>query len=409
MTPRVRTRGRPDRLMVVMSDVEMGAGGPTDDFPNSPWLADVIRRYLSPAYDDLDLDLVFNGDTFDLLKTSFRDAWPHHVTSEVAAGKMARVAEAHPHFFFALREVLERRGARANVHFVAGNHDLELLFPAAQDVVRDLTARDERVRFHGHGFDLGRVHVEHGSQLDPLFRVDPAQPFLEHEGEPVLNLGWTSVALLDVVIPLQPILHHLDRLRPKKLVLEVLPEVKELLTGIAWSYWTRDWWRDYFGNRDPIKRVTWTMLKEVVWRLASLEVDVAMGDELQKQMSTSDRYDLYVVGHQHDPGWWSFGNRKVLRTGALRDEYMLSDGGYVQTPINKTWAEVLLAGDDVVRSHLVEEPGPPRPPGTMPVSIFDVLPQVRALLKPPAARVDEQVAQKTQEALEKGDRPSSSS
>ncbi|MBI2390379.1 MAG: hypothetical protein HYV09_12390 [Deltaproteobacteria bacterium] len=400
-TPRVRSRGRPDRLVVVLSDIEMGAGGALDDFPNSPWLGDVLRRYLDPRYDDVALDLVFNGDTFDLLKTSHKDTWPHHVTSDVAVAKMSRVAAAHPAFFAALREVLARRGSRAAVHFVAGNHDLDLFFPEVQEVVRGLTAKDERVRFHGHQFELGRAFFEHGSQLDPLFRVEVDQPFLEHKGEKILNLAWASVALLDVVIPLQPLLHHHDRLKPKKLVLELVPEVKELLTSLAWSYWTRDWWRDYFGAKNPVKRVNWTMLKEVVWRFAAMDVEVGTQADFQRMMTEDDRYDLRMVGHVHEPGWWSFSGRRVLRTGALRDEFVIDADGLVQTPVNKTWAEVWMSGDEVVRAYLVDEPSPLRPPGTMPLSIFDVIPGVRALLRPDAARLEEISAQEEQERKEK--------
>lgn len=396
-TPRIRSRGLPDRLVVVMSDIEMGAGGPIDDFPNSPWLADVLRRYLDPKYDDVHLDFVFNGDTFDTFKTSFRDAWPHHVTAEVAVGKMERVADAHPAFFAALREILERRGARASVQFVAGNHDLELLFPEVQEQVRSLLARDERVRFHGHGFEIGRAWFEHGSQLDPLFRVDPELPFLEHEGKPILNLAWASVALLDVAMPIQWLLHHHDRLKPKKLVLELVPEVRELLASRAWSYWTRDFWRDYFGAKNPVKRVNWTMFKEVVWRMAAREVDVSMDDDFERQMQEDESYDLRVVGHVHEPGWWSFGGKRVLRTGALRDEYTLDREGLVQTPVNKTWGEAWMAGDEVVRAYLVDEVGPPRPPGTMPLSIFDVLPNVRTLLRADGESDEERRAREAEE------------
>jgi UDP-2,3-diacylglucosamine pyrophosphatase LpxH len=400
-TPRVRTRGNPDRLLVVMSDIEMGAGGAIDDFPNSPWLADRLRRYLAPPYDELHLELVFNGDTFDLLKTSFNNAWPHHITAEIAAAKMARVAEAHPEFFRALREILDRRGGNTSIHFIAGNHDLELFFPEVQSIIRDLTTHDERVRFHGHELELGRVRIEHGSQLDPLFRVEVDQPFLEHNGQKILNLGWASVALLDVAIPHQPLLHHLDRLKPKNLVLELLPEVRQLMTGLAWTYWTREYWRDFFGSKNPIKRVSWTMFKEVVWRFVSRDVDVAMEDSFAKQLRERDDLDLIVVGHQHEPGWWSFGDRKALRTGALRDEFMLSDGGNVQTPINKTWAEAFLAGDHVVRSHLVEEVSPMRPPGTMTTSIFDLVPGVLARLASPDARAGlDDEAEKNRAALE---------
>ena len=378
---RVNSRGAPDRLVVSFSDIEMGAGGPYDDFPRSDFLAEVIRGYGRDPYRWLAVDLVFNGDTFDLLKTSYRGGFTHHVTRDVAIDKMERVAAAHGVFFEQLREFLRDDPARRRVFFVAGNHDMELSFPEVQALIRERIGSSDNVFFPGLSLTLGRMHIEHGSQLDDLFFVDPEKPFIHRrDGEVLLNLSWAAVALLDVAIPLQPLLYHHDRLKPRELVLELIPEAKELLTSEFWIYWTRKYWRDLWAGDDPLKTISWPMLKELVRRLVSRDVDVEMGDDLQRRMVKSDEFDLYLVGHQHEPGWWSHGSRKVLRTGCLRDEFMLSERGAVQTPINKTWAEVYMAGPEVVRSNLVEVPAPERPRSTMPESIFDCVPELRARL-----------------------------
>lgn len=386
---RLHTHGPADRLVVVFSDIEMGAGGPFDDFPRSDWLADVIRSYSREPYRWLSTHLVFNGDTFDLLKTSARGGYPHHVTREIAIDKMERVAAAHPAFFQSVGEFLSD-DERRSVSFVLGNHDMELLFPGVHAVVRERIGAGvaDRVHFPGHSLSMGRMHIEHGSQLDPLFRVDPTRPFIDQGGEKLLALPWASVVLLDVAIPLQPVLYHHDRLKPKELVLELIPEAKELLTSELWRYWTRQYFRAVWEGSDPLKTVSWTMLKEVVSRLVLVEIDVEMSDDLQRRMVESDSFDLYLVGHQHEPGWWSHGRRKVLRTGCLRDEFMLYERGNVQVPINKTWAEVYMSGPDVVRSHLVEQPAPLRPKDSMPASIFDCVPELRARI---AALTSEQV------------------
>jgi UDP-2,3-diacylglucosamine pyrophosphatase LpxH len=381
-----RTPSGANRLLVVLSDIEMGAGGAWDDFPHCERLGELLLSYAGPEHGNRAVDLVFNGDTFDLLKTSIEGAYPRHITKDVALAKLERVAAAHAPFFSAIHEFCARTGERGQVHFVAGNHDAELLFPEVQDRIRALCGGSERVRFPGFSLDLGRVHIEHGSQLDPLFCMDEAQPFVLHDGERLLNITWAMIALLDVAIPLQPLLYHHDRLKPRQRVLELIPEIKDLLTTAFWSYWTRDYWRDLFRGDDPIKTVSWSMLKELGRRLATWDPDVRMEDDLHRRMLESDRHDLYLVGHQHEPGWWSHGRRKVLRTGAMRDEMMLSDDGLVQTPINKTFAEVVLAGEEVIQSHLVELLPPPRPAGTMPASIFDVVPEVRERLAAMRAR-----------------------
>ena len=125
-----------DRLVVVFSDVEMGSGGDRDDFPHSPFLADLILSYLDGPFSDMAVDFVFNGDTFDLLKTPYKDTFPHHITKDVAVAKMAAVAAAHPKFFEALSHILDHPSGNNRVHFVVGNHDSEILFPEVQGFLR---------------------------------------------------------------------------------------------------------------------------------------------------------------------------------------------------------------------------------------------------------------------------------
>lgn len=398
----LRTRGAPDRLVVAFSDIEMGAGGPHDDFPRSDFLAEIIRGYGRDPYRWLAVDLVFNGDTFDLLKTSTRGGWPAHISRELALEKFERIAEAHPAFFQAVREHVQGDPERRRVFFIIGNHDMELLFPEVQTALRSRVGGPRNVQFPGYELSLGRMHIEHGSQLDPLFYVDPERPFvLTRDGTNILNLSWATVGIIEVALPLQPLLYHHDRLKPRELVLELIPEVKELLTNEFWTYWTRRYFRDLVSG-DPLKSVSWTMLKELARRLASRDPDVTMGDNLQRQMSESERFDLYLVGHQHEPGLWSHGHRKVLRTGCIRDEFMLLERGRAQMPINKSWAEIYLCGDDVVRSNLVEHVAPERPADTMPASVFDVVPEVRARLAALSAATGSQTAaQNAQEALER--------
>ena len=394
----VRAAGKPDRLVVVFSDIEMGAPGAVDDFPHAAWLGALIASYADARYESLEVDLVFNGDTFDLLKTSVDGVWSRHVSARLALAKMRIVAESHLPFFAGIREFCARKGPSGGVYFVLGNHDPELVFPEVQEYLRELCASGDQIRFPGFALDFGRLHIEHGSQQDRLFQVNPKRPTMMHQGEEIVSLSWGAVALLEAAIPLQPLLYHHDRLKPRKLLFELMPEVKQLLTGAFWNYWTGSYFRGWAG--DPVKQVSWTMLKELVYRLFSLDPEISAGVESEKLLIEHPDCDVYLYGHLHVPGWWSFGNRKVLRTGAMRDEFMLSERGDMLRPVNKTYAEVFLSGNEVVRSQLVETVPPPRPPGTTPRSIFDVLPEVRRRLAPPEARSKQQNEQRAQEAKE---------
>ena len=193
---------RGDRVVAVFSDIEMGSGGPKDDFPHSPFLADLLSRYMEPPYLDRHVDLVFNGDTFDLLKTPYLGSYPHHISADVAIAKMASVASVHPRFFEVIRALVQPGDGRVQVHFVVGNHDAELSFPQVQAFLAALCGRSPQVHVAGFGLDLGPVYCEHGQQADILFAQDPDNLFVEHQGRQLLNIAWASVALLDAVIPL---------------------------------------------------------------------------------------------------------------------------------------------------------------------------------------------------------------
>lgn len=368
-------------MLVVFSDVELGAGGAGDDFPQSEYLAELCCAYGEEPFRQVPVTVVFNGDTFDLLKQPFRGEYPVHITGEVALGKLEPVLAAHRAFCRGLRRFLDHDGAPRKVCFLAGNHDLDLLFPEVQQAVREACGGDGGIGFPGLEHQVADVHLEHGMQADPLFAVDADRPFVEYDGERLLNVSWGTIALLEVAMPLLPVCYALDRLKPREELLERLPELRDLLLGAYWRYWTRDYWRDFFADADPLRKVSWTMLKEIAYRFGSKHADVEMGDRYQRRLAGSDGVRVCVVGHQHEPGWWSFGDRKVLRTGCMRNEFMLLGDDEPPRLIPKVYAELFVSGEHTVRSHLVEIEAPPPPSGYLPTHLRDVVPQVREALR----------------------------
>ncbi|MHB8876201.1 MAG: hypothetical protein ACYC8T_21125 [Myxococcaceae bacterium] len=134
------------------------------------------------------LTLVFNGDSFDLLRiepepvgadaTRREKRYGPIVTPEVAGTMLKDVLAGHPRFAEAVALVLE---AGHRVVFLPGNHDLELQWASAHGAVRRAVLAAVRARrgeaavasadallgfepwfFH----EPGRVWIEHGCQYD---------------------------------------------------------------------------------------------------------------------------------------------------------------------------------------------------------------------------------------------------
>ena len=183
-----------------------------------------------------------------------------------------------------------------------------------------------------------------------------------------------------MALPLQPYLYHHDRLRPRARVFELMPELQDLIMNAFWRYWTRDFWQGFFDRSDPVKKVTWTMVRELAHRFHTRDSGVRLNEAYTHRMQRSDRYRLYLIGHVHRAGWWSWCDRKVLQTGAMRNEFAIDREGKVVRPLTKVYAEAWLRDGEPVCSSLVEVHGPEVPAGYVPDSIFDVLDEVRPIL-----------------------------
>ena len=383
----LRVPPRADRLVVVMSDIEMGGGGRVlDDFPHDAWLAEIIGAYNEGPFSDLAIDLVFNGDTLDLLKTPYEGGYPHRIDAEVALTKLDAIAGSHPDFFRGIRRFLSHTPAPRRVYLLPGNHDQELVFPEVQDAVRRLCGDGGGVHFPGVELNIGDLHVQHGAQFDNVFAIDPTTPFLVDDGKQILNLAWGSVAVLQAVLPLQPWLYFHDRMKPKTWLLDLVPELRELLLARMWHYWTHDYWAGLFDRRDPTRALSWAAVKEVLRRFSSKDPDVRMQTDLDALIREPDGPRVVAVGHLHEARLDSFGDRKLLQAGCLRDEYMIADGGRTLRPIPKSYLEIYQRGEDTIRSIPIEVDGPGRPAEEIPESVFEVRDQIIALLGPEKGR-----------------------
>mgnify|MGYP005687883423 FL=1 len=100
----------------------------------------------------------------------------------------------------------------------------------------------------------------------------------------------------------------------------------------------------------------------------------------RERLTGQDDLQAIVIGHIHQPGWWSWSDRRLLQSGCLRDEYTLDRDGRIGAVLPKTYVEVRMRGERVTHAGLVEVYGPRPSPERMPQSIFELLPDIEPLL-----------------------------
>jgi len=220
------------KLRIVVSDMHLGSGmrpgepNPLEEFFHDDRFAELLEHHQHGAYAGCDVELIMNGDIFDLLKIKVGGVWPTEVTEEVAVEKLRQCLDGHPTFCDALRTFLARPGN--TIVYLPGNHDIDLMFPAAQELFVQRIAPGEgaagRVRFitSSDTYYLPEgIQVRHGHQLEAIHRFDYRNLFVEgRTGKKILNLPWGSLWILEVLNPMKQERHHLDHIVPfKRLVL----------------------------------------------------------------------------------------------------------------------------------------------------------------------------------------------
>ncbi len=198
--------------IIVVSDLHLGRGknqesGRYYELEAFFYDADFQRfcRYLCTTFAarGQTFRLVFNGDTFDLLRLDpvplpgERDSFFTPVMSpKRAAYETQRVLEGHPLFVDALAQVL-REGHE--IVLLPGNHDIEVQWAPVQDTIRDVIAvrgslaSEDLARLRIQPwfyYEEGRIWIEHGCQYDPenAFRY-PLRQDLLHDSPPETSEG----------------------------------------------------------------------------------------------------------------------------------------------------------------------------------------------------------------------------
>lgn len=207
------------RIKLVVSDFHIGTGrwrpdgsrNYLEDFFFDEKFVEFLEHHRTGEYHDAEVELIVNGDFFNLLQLSEAAPKGDLFTERVCLDLMERVMDGHEEVFEALH--LFALEPRRSVVFVVGNHDPGLLFDGVQAFLREHIGG--RVSFHLDAYDFDGVHVEHGNQFDQLNAFDPRKLFLTRRlPEPVVNLPWGSYYLVHVMTREKEHRPHIDKVVP---------------------------------------------------------------------------------------------------------------------------------------------------------------------------------------------------
>src|SRR5690606_21478290 len=105
-----------------------------EDFFHDREFIEFLEYFSSGIYENTEVELILNGDFFNLLMIDFEEVEPEIVTELIALRRMKKIIDGHRASMNALRyfQSLELK----SVTFVMGNHDPGILFPSVQELIR---------------------------------------------------------------------------------------------------------------------------------------------------------------------------------------------------------------------------------------------------------------------------------
>ena len=345
---------------LVLSDLHLGTGvrrghmNPFEDFSHDERFAELLEYYDERYRGQAEIELILNGDIFDLLKVKVGGIWPTEITDEIATEKLRQCLEGHPRFVRALREFLAKPARRMT--FLPGNHDLDMWFSgpqqlflryiapgAAADKVRFVTSSDTYYLPEG-------IQIRHGHQLERIHRVDyQNMTRTRRDGSEVLLLPWGSLWILEVMNPAKELRSHIDRVQPfgrflaAGLVFDFRFAVGFVLRTSRYFLRRRVFtiraWRERF-------RRLRTMLREDVIALGGY--DEAAIRVLKKLRGVH----TLIVGHSHGPRFLQLSNGKVLINTGTWMKMINLDLRYLGQDSGLTYAVIEYTDDGRPQSYL---------------------------------------------------------
>lgn len=335
---------------LVLSDLHLGTGSrpgelnPFEDFFHDDRFAELLAHYGREAGEDTGIELILNGDIFDLLKVKIGGIWPTEITAEIAAQKLRQCLDGHPVFVTALKRFMERPHNR--ITYLPGNHDLDMWFTAPQELFRRYIApgdAGERVQFVTHSdtyYLPDGIQVRHGHQLERIHWVDYTNMTrARQDGSEVLLLPWGSVWILEVLNPLKAIRSHIDRTQPlgRFMLASLFLDPGFVFRFLYYST------KNFFKHR-ILKIQAWRDRLRTIPKLVKEEVISLTGGYDENAMRALKKMrgaHTLIVGHSHGPRYLQLGNGKTLvNTGTwvkminLDLQYLGQDSGLTYAVID---------------------------------------------------------------------------
>ena len=338
------------KQVIILGDVELGGGTLTDDFISDKALIDLIDKCNDKKKE---VDLVFNGDTFDFLKCPYvnengKISYPRHITTKISLAKLKLIYKEHKEVFEAWKRFVDCK--KHKLYFIYGNHDHDLFFKLVQEEIgRILNVKHDNV-FFSLKYNEHRIHAEHGHQYDYLNKINPRRAFLKYKGDHILNISWVSLGIISKFMTMKEEHPFLERVKPLPMLFSHHKMAVKKVSLRSLEYFFKSVF--YYPIKyyyDPTYRFPKALFREFYRRLKNKhwEVDKIVDKFKRRNRKKLGINKIYVLSHIHEryieekEGW------VMIHPDTWRDEYILQEHNKELVPKVKSYVHIVVKGEEL--------------------------------------------------------------
>lgn len=318
----------------MISDIHLGAGeyingkkNVLEDFHYDQEMVDFLNYFSTGHYSHRSVELIINGDFFDLLAVPYVEYFDDEFWSEEAAlEKMKMIVEAHPEVMSALNEFAGNKNK--SIVFIVGNHDGELLFKSLQEYLLDQFSSESKKNVKilapkdGQYCPIPEVALMHGHEYEVAHHIDPETSIVEDEqGKKFFIPPWGSYYVTRIVNKFKPARNHINAVKPishfmiNGIIYDTLFTLRFIFSTCFYFFMVRF---IYFFKLNHSLRDT---LNSVA---SELEVFQDYDNYAEKFFHDNPDIKALIVGHTHEPRMRNMeGGKTFINTGTWTDMYYL--------------------------------------------------------------------------------------
>lgn len=330
-------------LMLVLSDFHLGRGkflkdgnlNLLEDFEEDEKFSEFLDHYSTGTYYFSDVNVVLNGDIFNLIQMDVDGVYTHLLTEDNITQMVDEIIEGHPVFFQALRKFLARPNKKLT--YVIGNHDIGMIYPKAQERFKKEVG--ESVEFT-HQYISHGVLVEHGHRFEPVNTVPRSQLVIDGpDNSKILNLPWASLFCIYMLPKLKEIRPFIDKVRPLSLYVQftIFHDFRFFLY-LVWKvlgYLIRTQFKPYGKYNKNFKM----SFKQVFKIAVHPKYDV----NAKRVLATRPDVKVVVMGHTHVTEWRRFKDGRLYFNTGTWNPVPSVDAAQYKSISNLTYVAIELA------------------------------------------------------------------